>query len=99
MRKSKVAKSSKKVANFYCEKCHYNTSRKYNYDKHLRSKRHLENCKSCVSQNVSQKSQKVARSYICEHCNKEYSHRQSLYSHKKKCKKKFRKKNDRNLVQ
>ena len=86
MRKSKVAKSRKKSQKYYCKECDYITSRKNDYTKHLRSKRHLEICKSCVSQNVSQKSQKVAKTYICEYCNKEYAHRQSLYSHKKKCK-------------
>ena len=86
MRKSKVAKSRKKSQKYFCVECDYTTSRKNDYNKHLRSKRHLENCKSCVSQNVSRIAQKVAKTYICEHCNKEYSHRQSLYSHKKKCK-------------
>ena len=42
MRKSKVAKSSKKVANFYCEKCDYTTSRKSNYDRHIVSIKHLD---------------------------------------------------------
>ena len=101
MRKSKVAKSSKKVADFFCDICDYYTSRKYNFDKHLSSKKHFDMCKSKVSQNVSQNATKVAnigqnpenigkkvkKMYICEHCNKEYVHRQSLYSHKKKCKK------------
>ena len=76
----------KNAQKYYCEECDYITSRKTDYNRHLTSKRHLENCKSCVSQNVSRIAQKRVKSYICEHCNKEYSHRQSLYSHKKKCK-------------
>ncbi len=86
MRKSKVAKMRKNAQKYYCEECDYITSRKTDYNRHLSSKRHLENCKSCVSQNVSRIAQKRVKSYICEHCNKEYSHRQSLYSHKKRCK-------------
>ena len=85
----KVAKSSKKVAEFYCDICDYYTSRKYNFDKHLSSKKHLKK----ASPSVTKTSLKVAKSsrnmkiYICEHCNNEYKSRNGLWLHKKKCKK------------
>ena len=82
----KVAKSSKKVANFYCANCDYTTSRKYNYDKHLRSKRHLEKAFPNVSKafpKSSKNEQKNIKVYMCEYCNKEYSTRSGLWKHKK----------------
>ena len=101
MRKSKCVKMRQNASKYFCELCDYSTSRKTDYQRHLSSKKHFEMCKSKVSQNVSQNASKVAnigqnsenigkkvkKMYICEHCNKEYVHRQSLYSHKKKCKK------------
>ena len=39
----KVAKSSKKVATeFYCEICHYKCSKKFNWEKHILTSKHLK---------------------------------------------------------
>ena len=68
---------------FYCEKCHYNTSKKSDYSKHLLTSKH-QNVDNLFT-NVAANSPNVAETeYLCE-CGKNYSHRQSLYVHKKKC--------------
>ena len=75
----KVAKSRK---SYYCECCDYTTSRKNDWDKHLKTKKHIGQCFTFVSK----KSQKVAeKKYICNICNKEYKSRTTLWRHKKKC--------------
>ena len=81
-----LTESCEKVANIYmCDKCHYNTSRKSSYDKHLLTTKHLkytsvntmetESCESC---------EKVAK-FVCGKCDKEYKSRVGLWKHKQKC--------------
>jgi hypothetical protein len=62
--------------NFYCKKCDYNTSSKADYDRHLLTRKHT-NVDACLP-----KKTQIIR--VCE-CGKEYSCRQSLFIHKKKC--------------
>ena len=67
-------KSCQKVASkFFCETCDYNTSKKSSYDKHLLTRKHLDETK--VKQNML---------LICE-CNKVFNSRTTLWRHKKKC--------------
>ena len=76
-------KSQKSPKYFSCEKCYYNTCKKSDYDKHLLTAKHQNVYK--LFTNVAANSPNVAEpEYQCE-CGKKYSHRQSLYVHKKKC--------------
>jgi hypothetical protein len=70
-----VAKIAKK---YVCEKCDYNTSNNYDYNKHLSTDKHLR------LTNTIEKSQEIAKIYKCE-CGKEYKHNSSLFNHRKKC--------------
>ena len=74
-------KSQKIAKNFVCEICNYNTYKKFDFDKHLLTKKHKNNE---MLQNTTEKSQKIAKKHVCE-CGKEYSHHSSLYKHKKSC--------------
>ena len=76
-------KSLKIAQKFHCEICNYNTSKKFDFDKHLLTKKHKNNQ---ILQDTTEKSQKVAKKHICE-CGREYLHHSSLYKHKKTCKK------------
>ena len=75
--------------NFYCEKCDFQSSNKYNYDKHLRTSKHRDTtfCKKYTTILPEPKSspRQQHSAYKCE-CGKEYPYRASLYNHKKKCK-------------
>ena len=71
-------KSSKVVKKFHCEKCHYSCSRKYDYEKHLSTRKH----KMVV--NDSKLSKKSEKKYFCE-CGKSYSHDSGYYRHKRTC--------------
>ena len=68
-------RSSNFVKKFICEKCDYSCSKKGDFNKHLRSKKHNTTNTTAIQQQLS---------YTCE-CGKVYNHRASLYNHKKKC--------------
>jgi len=80
-------KSSKKVAHtFYCKICDYYTARKYNYDKHKSTQKHLmiqmDNSKVATLEN--KKLNTISINHVCE-CGKIYSFIQGLYKHRKTC--------------
>jgi hypothetical protein len=60
---------------FYCECCEYNTGNKKDYNNHLLTRKHM---------NAENKSTIFENKFICS-CGNEYKHRQSLFTHKKKC--------------
>ena len=65
---------------FYCENCHYATSKKSSYNDHLTSLKHT---KSMVSNQILPKF--CSKKYICLNCNKTYKDNSGLWRHKKKC--------------
>ena len=68
--KQKVVKSRKQT--YTCNFCHYSTSRKLDYEKHILTDKH----------------QKLTSAYNCKPkcaCGQIFNHRQSLYRHKKTC--------------
>jgi hypothetical protein len=67
----------KVATNFNCKGCDYHTSRKGNWEKHLLTHKH----KILTDTDTFATSSKI---YECE-CGKTYNHRQSLFTHKKKC--------------
>ena len=77
-------KSQKSHPIFLCDKCHYSTSKKSDFNKHLLTAKHQNVYKMFT--NVDTNSTNVAYTkYSCD-CGREYKHRQCLYVHKKKCK-------------
>jgi len=82
-----VAISGEKVAyKYYCEKCNYTCSKKYNWDKHLSTTKHESATESNILATQSGKKWQNNAIYICNNCNKEYNDRTGLWRHKKKCK-------------
>jgi len=65
---------------FICEICDFSCCKKCNYDKHLITRKHINNDASLHKKSEIEQYKK----YKCE-CGKEYNHRQGLYTHKKKC--------------
>jgi len=75
-----ATEKSQKIANiFCCEICDYTTSNLYDYNKHNNTQKHLNNDKSTLATEKSQKSQ-----YGCS-CGKTYKDKSGLWRHKKKC--------------
>jgi hypothetical protein len=76
-----------KNANVYnCNKCNFKCSKKSNYDKHLTTRKHTNTYTYLPKDTLG--------IYTCN-CGKEYNHRQSLYTHNKKCKNIGQDKNER----
>ena len=68
---------------YVCEKCDFKCFKKYSWDRHILTLKH-SNVDKCL-QNVDINEQKgQLKPYEC-HCGKQFSHRQSLSVHKKKC--------------
>jgi hypothetical protein len=61
---------------YLCEKCQCKTANKYDYSKHLLTKKHLRN--TSITEIIK------PIKYSCD-CGKEYNDRAGLWKHKKKC--------------
>ncbi len=76
---AKVAKSS---TEFCCDVCDYTTVRKYNFNKHVKSKKHKNNAFDYKNNAFVAKSSKT---YLCSNCNKFFKDRAGLWRHNKIC--------------
>ncbi len=89
----KQQKNPKNPLPFVCDLCNYSTSNRKDYKKHSETKKHKYNIYNNNTTSPSvEHSTHVEHSTIVEHnmscvcvCGKSYSHRASLYNHKKKC--------------
>jgi hypothetical protein len=72
----------KNANNYFCEICDFNCCKKSNFEKHLLTLKHKNTDK--ILTNTDAKNAEIKNSFICD-CGKEYKHRQSLFTHKKKC--------------
>ena len=72
-------KNSEKLCGYSCEKCHFNTSNKNDYNRHLKTKKHISNGLQSFSMEKTPKN-----SYTCD-CGKTYKDNSGLWRHKKKC--------------
>jgi hypothetical protein len=76
----KVGESSKQ---YCCKKCNYNTSKKFNYDKHVLTAKHMNSI--ICNENVGFSSKSSQYVYTCQSCNKKYKDNSGLWRHKKVC--------------
>jgi hypothetical protein len=73
-------KSSQSSAKFCCDSCHYSSSRKSQYDRHLSTQKHIK------TTNDNEKwIQSSAKKYLCVNCDKQFNDRAGLWRHNKKC--------------
>ena len=72
---------------FYCNICHYGTSRKSSFTSHLLSAKHKKSIKgNDLETNGNKIMQKICiLTYTCQKCAKEFKNRSGLWKHKKKC--------------
>ena len=85
-----VAFCGKKNLNkYHCELCNYLCSKKYNWDKHIMTSRHLkavEGNKMEIKSGKKWQKDQNTKLCICEKCNKEFQTSSGLWKHKQKCK-------------
>jgi hypothetical protein len=62
---------------YYCNVCDYNTSKKYNYNRHLLNDKHHKRLEA-------KKNEEFEQRHHCT-CGKKYKHRPNLYNHRRKC--------------
>ena len=76
---------NKMAVKFYCETCDYKCYKKYNWDSHLLTAKHLKtnNINNLATENG--KNGKKTANICCENCGKEYKDRTGLWRHKQKC--------------
>jgi hypothetical protein len=72
-------KNSKKLIEYLCEKCDFVTSNKNDFNRHIKTKKHISNDSQCFSMVKTPKN-----SYECV-CGKKYVDNSGLWRHKKKC--------------
>ena len=65
---------------YYCETCEYNCCKKYNYERHILTAKHIKTTKDTKNEELGQNEK-----YKCINCNKIYKDRVGLWRHKKKC--------------
>lgn len=87
---------------YKCELCIYESSRKANYNLHLKSKKHIykfENCNNIVPINTNVIQINTNNIYNCEHCNSNYTKSSSLNRHRKTCVNQLLQNKDKELKQ
>ncbi len=66
---------------YHCIACNYKCFKKYNWDKHILSGKHLKETQTAILESGNGKQWQ----YQCENCNKLYQNRSGLWKHKQKC--------------
>jgi len=79
-------KGKKGQKEYFCDFCDFTCSKKYAWDRHLTTTKHIEVTSGDAS--VTEKGQKGQKcvKYYCENCYKHYLSRNGLWKHKQKCK-------------
>ena len=79
---------------YYCNKCKYTTEKKFNFNKHCKTKKHTDNYRPLfkevkpLSREVTppcREVEKVARTYTCEYCNVTLSNIKNRSRHYNTC--------------
>ena len=72
---------------YTCEKCDFKCSKKYSWERHILTAKHLKATDSNIlATEKGQKGQKCANQlFSCEICGKDYNDRTGLWRHKQKC--------------
>ena len=78
-------KGKKGQIEYVCVKCDFISSKKYSWERHILTPKHLKATNSNeIATKKGQKGQKNVI-HVCENCNKEYNDRTGLWRHKKIC--------------
>ena len=70
---------AKRATKHRCEKCDFNCNKKYDYERHLSTRKHIK-----IHEDNDLGAFEGKQSYSC-HCGNVYKHQSGLYRHKKNC--------------
>jgi PHD/YefM family antitoxin component YafN of YafNO toxin-antitoxin module len=71
--------TQKNAKKFVCINCDFNTSNKFDYNKHLSTQKHKNNCLTTTDHDKNHKT------YECDNCDRCFNDRAGLWRHKKNC--------------
>jgi len=77
----KEEKSEKNIQEYYCEKCNFKCCKKFNWNRHLNTSKHMEELFGKEQKEQKEQNDKV---YMCI-CGKIYNNASGLWKHKNKC--------------
>ena len=77
---------AKKGTKYFCEKCDFKCCKKYSWERHLLTVKHI-NALNDDNFGAFWGKKGQIEIFVCEFCDKEYQHRQGLWRHKKICQK------------
>ena len=76
-------KGKKGQKEYYCEKCDFTCSKKYNWERHISTSKHTE---EIFGHNFGAKgATSEIYEHICQYCNQKYKTNSGLWKHTKKC--------------
>ena len=78
--------AKKSSVEYYCDKCDFICFKKFNWDRHLSTSKHLEELKWNKMEIKKEQKEQNFKLCICEKCNKEFQTSSGLWKHKQKCK-------------
>jgi hypothetical protein len=73
--------TQKTQINYECEDCRFKTRNKYDYSRHLLTRKHI----NTIKYNENTQKNAIFENFSCK-CGKSYPYKASLYNHKKRCK-------------
>ena len=77
--------AKKSSVEYYCDKCDFICFKKFNWDRHLSTSKHLEELKWNKMEIKQEQKEQSFKLCICEKCNKEFQTTSGLWKHKQKC--------------
>jgi hypothetical protein len=83
---TKMSKTSS--IEFSCQYCDYKCCKKFNWDRHILTSKHLKSTNSnkiATKNEQNEQNEQNKETYMCNTCNKQYKDRTGLWRHKKIC--------------
>jgi hypothetical protein len=77
-------KGKKGQINYYCEHCDFTCCKKYSWERHIETSKHIQETNGSNLETQGGKKGQIGN-MCCENCNKEFKTRSGLWKHKKQC--------------